>query len=81
MPAIYMPPKIEIVETIGCPEFFADGVVFVDRRDVITGRYYTDAIGSQAPAVEVLRIHFGRESWMKCLTLTIASTKGGQREH
>ncbi len=66
MPAIYMPPKIEIVETIGTPEYYAEGATFRDQGEVMTGVYFTErTIGGETMRVEVLRIHFSRSRWLE----------------
>lgn len=73
MPALLNQPKIEIAETIGCPEFFADGATFVDRGDVMTGVYYVwRKVGETAVRIEVLRIHFSRTGWHQSLEQTLA---------
>lgn len=78
MSPIYLPPKIEIVETIGTPEYYAEGATFRDQGEVMTGIYYTERmIGGATTRVEVLRIHFGRARWIESFERVVRAIRAG----
>lgn len=72
-----MPPAIiepDITEQFGTPDIYADGSIFRDRGDIITGIYYVERTSG---LWEVCRIHYSRPRWFACLERNVKAVKGG----
>lgn len=62
------PPGISqphVEELIGSPEYFADGMTFLDRGPIMTALLYVERLsGDRLINYEVCRVHFARARWI-----------------